>query len=201
MSAPMDPENVFGWLDQIQKRPGMYLGETTRPLEDLQALVQGYTAALHVHGLVESVPSMVHFSTWLRHKTSWSTACGWAHAITTRAKLDSALATFFSLVAEFRTLVPTTLATVPLSERNQPTGKGAKIGFEGRLARPDQIDVLQYVPEPIHFLRFHHGPRLVDQHTLYTTSGSDSTTLSLAKDWVRDEFSVEPTDWQDQRVH
>ena len=198
MSAPKDPENVFGWLDQIQLRPGMYLGETITPLEDLQTLVDGYTEALRVHGLVEGVPSMVHFSTWLRHKTGWSTSRGWAHAIAGHTQQDLALAAFFSLVAEFRSLVPTTLSTVLLSERNQPTGRRAKIGFDGRIARPDQVEVVQYAPEPIHFLRFRYGSRLADQHTLYASQGSDSTTLVLAKDWVRDEFSVEPNDWRDQ---
>jgi hypothetical protein len=196
MITPHDPENVFGWLDEIQRRPGMYLAETSTPLEELQTLVHGYTAALQVHGVVESVPAMVHFSTWLRHKTTWSTSCGWAHAIAGHTRQDSALATFFTFIAEFRTLVPTTLATVQLSERNQPTGKRAKIGFGGRISRPDQVDVIQYVPEPIHFLQFRHGQRLVDQHTLYSSQGSDSTTLDLAKEWVNDEFSVEPSDWR-----
>ena len=77
MTTLKNPENVFGWLDEIQRRPGMYLGETIRPLEDPQALVGGYTAALHVHGVVENVPSMAHFSTWLRHETGWSTSRGW----------------------------------------------------------------------------------------------------------------------------
>jgi len=195
MTLSKNPENVFGWLDEIQQRPGMYLGDTSRPLEDLQCLVHGYTAALCVHGVVENVPSMAHFSTWLRHKTGWSTSRGWAHALANHAKQDSTLATFFSLVAEFRELVPTTLTAVLLSELNQPTGKRAKIGFDSRIPRPDKVDVVRYVPEPIHFLRFHYGPRLLDQHTLYTSEGSDSTTVEVAKEWVHDEFSVKPSDW------
>jgi hypothetical protein len=198
MSAQATPENVFGWLDSIQQRPGMYLGETPRPLADLETLIHGYLAALSVHGLIEGVPSMVHFSTWLHHTTRWSTSCGWAHAITTHSEHDSALATFFSLIAEFRTLRPTTLSTVLLSEEHQPNGVRAKIGFDGKIARPDRVDVLQYEPSALHFLRFHYGQRVADQHLLYTSDGSHSTSLDFAKRWVFDEFSVQPSDWRDQ---
>jgi hypothetical protein len=175
----------------------MYLGETRKPLDDLEMLVHGYCTALYVHGLVEDNPSMKHFSTWLRFKTKWSTSCGWARAIAGQAEPDAELALFFSFVEKFRELRPRTLSTVELSAHHQPTGKARKIGFDGRTARPNRIDAIQYVPEPIHFLRFHYGARVVDQHTLCTTNGSDATTLIHAKEWVRDELSVPLPNWQD----
>jgi hypothetical protein len=198
MSAPTTPQNVFGWLDNVQQRPGMYLGAAPKPLDHLQTLVHGYLAALSVHGLVEGVPSMLHFSTWLHHKTRWSTSCGWAEAIAAHSEHDAALSTFFELIAEFRTLRPTTLSIVRLSEHHQPNGVRAKIGFDGRIERPDRVDVVRYAPGVLHFLRFHYGQRLVDQHMLYTSDGSHSTNLDFAKQWVLDEFSVQPGDWQDQ---
>jgi len=198
MSTPRTPENVFGWLDEIQQRPGMYLGATSKPLEDLQTLVHGYYSALSVHGLIENVPSMLHFSTWLYDRTRWSVSCGWAHAIASHSEHQSALGTFFSLISEFRTLRPTTLSFARLSERHQPTGVRTPIGFGGRVSRPDRVDVVQYAPEAIHFLRFHYGQRVVDQHPLYTSNGSHSTNLEFAKRWVHEEFSVQLSDWQDQ---
>jgi hypothetical protein len=176
----------------------MYLGETSKPLEDLQTLIGGYYAALSVHGLVEDVPSMAHFSTWLRLKTGWSMSCGWAYAIAEHSKPDTALAAFFSLVEQFRTLVPAVLSSARLSERNRPTGKRAVIGLDGRIARPDRVDVVQYAPEPIHFLRFHYATRIEDQHSLYTSDGSDATTLDHAKEWVCDELCVDRSSWQDR---
>ncbi|MGC4093240.1 MAG: hypothetical protein QM756_36195 [Polyangiaceae bacterium] len=198
MSATTTSDNVFGWLDNIQQRPGMYLGATTKPLDDLQTLVRGYIAALSVHGLVEGVPSMSHFSTWLHHKTRWSTSCGWADAIATHSNHDSALATFFELIAEFRKLRPRTLSIARLSEHHRPNGVREKIGFDGRIDRPDRVDVVQYAPSSLHFLRFHYGQRLVDQHLLYTSDGSHSTNIDFAKRWVLDEFSLQLGDWQDQ---
>jgi hypothetical protein len=197
MTVAADRKNVFEWLDEVRERPGMYLGETSRPLEDLQMLVHGYSAALHAHNLIEEGPSMDHFSTWLRFRTTWSTSCGWASAITTHTASTAGLASFFTFVDEFRRLLPLTLSTVALTDRHQPTGKRSKVGFDGRIQKPDRVDAVRYVPEPIYFLRFHYGPRLANQHTLYTSDGSDATTLDHAKEWVHDEFSVDPADWQD----
>jgi len=197
MTVVADRKNVFDWLDEVRKRPGMYLGETSKPLEDLQMLVHGYSTALHAHNLIEDGPSMDHFSTWLRFKTTWSTSCGWARAIATHSTSAAALASFFSFVDEFRRLIPFTLSTVALTDCHQPTGKRSKIGFDGRIPKPDRIDAVRYTPEPIHFLRFYYGPCVTNRHTLYTSDGSDATTLNHAKDWVRDEFCVDPGDWQD----
>jgi len=57
--------------------------------------------------------------------------------------------------------------------------------------------ILQYTPEPIHFLRFHQGARVLNERTLYTSDGSDATTLKHAKEWVLDELSVNLGDWSD----
>jgi hypothetical protein len=74
--------DVFEWLDRVRERPGMYVGEESRPIRQLECLVHGYYTALRMHKLVESVPAMSdHFSTWLRRRTGWSLAYGWGAAI------------------------------------------------------------------------------------------------------------------------
>src|SRR5262245_9420249 len=113
--------NVFTWLDEIRRRPAMFLGETSTPVDVIQTLLCGYYAALSVHGIVEPVPAMTHhFSSWLRLRTSWPMACGWAVAITDHCEGDRALPRFFDFVDEYRKLVPMTLATTKLNERHEP---------------------------------------------------------------------------------
>lgn len=184
------PAEVFAWLDRVRARPGMYVDENS-PVRGLEALIHGYYTALSVHGIVESVPAMTnHFSTWLRRRTGWSLSRGWGAAIEENATRRDALATFFSYVDAYRRLVPVVVSTVTLGERHRPTGKRVKIGHDGLIDRPDAVDVVQYRPEPIHFLRFHYGTFVADQHTLYTSTGSDETTVADAQAWVEDELQV-----------
>ena len=66
-------ENVFGYLDAVRARPGMYIGASKDPLRELEALIHRYYGSLRAHGLIEPVPQMAnHFSTWLYCQTQWS---------------------------------------------------------------------------------------------------------------------------------
>ena len=38
-----------------------------------------------------------------------------------------------------------------MKEQHQPSGERATIGYDGRIARPDRVDAVQYTPEPLHF--------------------------------------------------
>lgn len=58
MDTRDEPRNVFDWLDQIRRRPGMFVGESSAPLGIIETLIGGYYAALSVHGMVEPVPAM-----------------------------------------------------------------------------------------------------------------------------------------------
>ena len=188
------PLHVFDWLDRVRARPGMYVGDATA-VRDLESLVHGYYSALHVHGLVEPVPSMDrHFSTWLRIRRKWSLSCGWGLAIEEHSKPGQALINFFRLTDQYRRLAPVSVASARLGARHRPTGKRCRIGVDGRIARPTKIDVIQYQPEPIHFLRFHYGRRIEDQPTLFE-NGCDKTSLNDAKTWVQDEFRVNASEW------
>ncbi len=190
------PRTVFDWLDHIRARPSMYLGNSS--LCELETLVQGYCAALGVHGIIEPVPHMNrHFLTWLHYRTRWSCCLGWAAAIEQRhPEPDKALAAFFALVDEYRKLRPTSLCTVRLAARHNPTGKLVRIGFDGLMDKPRRVDVVRYRPEPLHFLRFHYRDRVVDWDLFMTGAGEYATTVRYAKAWMRDEFQVEFAAWE-----
>jgi hypothetical protein len=188
--------DVFGWLDGIRARPSMYLRNNS--LRELETLVRGYYAALHVHGMVEPVPHVDrHFLTWLHYRTEWSCSLGWAAAIEQRhPEPDKALAAFFKFVDEYRELRPTGLCTVSLGGEHNPTGKRARYGFDGLMEKPCRVDVVRYRPEPRHFLRFHYRDRVEDWDLLMTGTGQYATTVRYARQWVRDELQVEFSAWK-----
>lgn len=187
--------NVFEWLDEVRERPGLYL--VTGTLGELETLVRGYDLALGEHCLLEGVPTMGrHFSSWLRLRERWSLSCGWAKAIEQRTKPgQSPLELFFRLVDKYRRLRPVVLCHAKLGPQHIPTGRRCVIGFSGRLMAPQQIDIVQYHPEPLHFLRSHYAEGAVDEDMLYTSQGSVATTEGDARRWAEDEFQLSPKEW------
>jgi hypothetical protein len=192
----MADRNVFDWLEGVRARPDMYVGD--EGLSVLETLLHGYYAALHTHGIVEGVPSMGHhFLDWLYHGTGWSCSCGWAYAITMRyPDRDEALAVFFGFVDAYRLLRPTRLCTVELGPDHEPTGRRVVIGMDGRMEKPLRVDVIRYLPEPLHFLRFHYEGRVEDDNLLMTGTGDHGTTIDYAKRWVLDELQVGLGSWK-----
>ncbi len=187
--------NVFDWLDDIREKPGMYLG--ARSLRDLETLICGYYAGLHVHGIVEVVPEMIgHFRAWLHRRTKWACNCGWAFAIDLRfPDRDTALAKFFALVNEYRMLKPAVFYTVRLTARHKPTGKRMRVGFDKLMAKPQRVEIVRYRPEPLYFLRFHYRDRTVNGEILTTPSGDCTTTVRYAMQWMRDELLAGFDEW------
>jgi hypothetical protein len=184
-------KTIYDWLDIVRKRPGMYF----QNLSGLHTLVNGYYSALSMHNIHENVPSMVnnHFGYWLRKKEGWSMALGWGRAIEINVEgEEQQTERFFAYVDKYRKLVSVRLSSVVLDERHNPTGKKVVIGFDGRIEKPDRIDVMQYQPEALHFLRFHYGERIIDRTLL---SDTRDTTLEEAKLWVREEFQVQEDEW------
>ncbi len=55
---------------------------------------------------------------------------------------------------------------------------------------------MRYRPEPLHFLRFHYGKRVENDYLLMTGSGSHTTDVRFAKQWVKEELQVEFAEWQ-----
>ena len=165
-------------------------------LRELESMIWGYYAALSVHRIVENVPEMTgHFSSWLRYRYDWSLSAGWAFAITDYMKNENLLDAFFRLVDDYRVLRPVVRASVTLGPSHGPTGKRRVYGFDGRMEKPDSVSIIQYAPEPLHFLRFRYGKRLVNDHVL-TKGVMESTTIRDAKAWVRDELQVKFNEWQ-----
>jgi hypothetical protein len=167
-------------------------------LGELETLVWGYYTGLHNHGLIELVPEMTrHFSTWLYHETGWSTACGWAYAITsnrTDSSDSSPLDEFFGFVDRYRRLRSVT-RSARLGRNNRPTGKRVVIGMAGRMDRPASVDIVRYAPTRLHFLRFNYRGRTVNDSILMTGNGSHDTSLRFAKQWMADEFETRDSDW------
>ena len=175
----------------------MYLGDGS--LRDLETLVWGYHSALRVHHLDEGVPEMSrHFSSWLHLRKRWSLSQGWARAIEEHAKEgQEPLDVFFQLVEKYRTLRLRVLCRATLGPQHRPTGKRFVIGLDGRVEPPLEIDVVQYHPESLHFLRFHYPEGTENQDILITSTGEEATTVDDARRWAEDEFQIEPAEWID----
>lgn len=188
-------DNVFHLLDLMRLRPGMFVRDGS--LRELQTLLAGYDTALDTHGVDEGVPRMSHFSGWLRYKTDWPLALGWATAIEHNlVDGESALETFFRLTDEYRKLRPTVLCSATLGPQHAATGRRIVIGMNSRQPTPMAVDVIQYRPEPLHFLRFHYpdGPEI--RSILMDNTGSHASTAEFARQWVEEEFQVLPEEWR-----
>lgn len=172
---------VYDWLDEVRARPGMYFTE----LEQLETMIHGYLRALSTHRIDEGVPSLVHFPDWLRRRTGWSMSCGWADAFRREVEPEVQVKRVFGFLDEFRLLRPSIVASVILGDHHTATGKRVVIGMDGRMARPEQAQIVEYAPESLQFLRFVYPERLETQRVL----------MSDARKWMEDEFGVQPHEW------
>ncbi|MGW4211562.1 hypothetical protein ACWEIJ_26450 [Lentzea sp. NPDC004789] len=94
--------DVYGLLQEIRLRPGMWIREGRLP--ELETTLRGYGMALEVHGIGEQFPFGAHgaFNDWLAARFGWGMSCGWAHAIEQNAGPEDPLELFFRLVDEYR---------------------------------------------------------------------------------------------------
>jgi hypothetical protein len=193
------PGNIFEYLDLVRERPAMCV----QSLDDLESQIWGYLTALRNHNIVEPVPSMGrHFLYYVRQKTDWGVSRGWAYAITQHVDgLSKQLETFFTLADSYRQLTPKKVATAILSTNHNPTGKRRRTGFDGLMEKPCIVDVIQYAPDPLHFLRFHYDDRIEDDDLLFDAELKHSTTVDDGKRWLNDEFGFESNGWQDIAEH
>lgn len=94
---------LWGLLDRIRRRPGMYCDPASQPLTTLQSTLWGYEAAIDEHRVPDEGRGFNKaFSWYLEVRFGWSTSCGWARAIREHLRADEEeLSKFFQLVDEF----------------------------------------------------------------------------------------------------
>jgi hypothetical protein len=103
--------SIFDLLDEIRKRPGMYVGyddsKRALQLQTIETLVDGYRLALQYHNIKEPVSDFNHeFAMYLSETREWSESCGPVVAILEAAKSEEeAWELFWQLVDEFRATV------------------------------------------------------------------------------------------------
>ncbi len=190
--------NIYSLLESIEKRPGMFIQNES--LQELSLLIWGYYSALHIHNLFENVPSMDrHFMGWLRYRTDWSCCAGWAFEIEQSvAEDEKPIDLFFFFVKEYRKLIPKLRSVVKLSPQHNPTGKRRTTGDLKLMEKPISIEIFQYDPEPLHFLKFIYEDKVdIKDELLESRIGKFETSIKNAKSWARDEFQVKFDEWQD----
>lgn len=102
-----DVRDLFGALDLIRTRPGMYLGWSSQQrdaqLRTLEAVLNGYKLALDVHGIKEAGTEFDRrFREFVRERTGWSMSCGAVEAILEHAADEEAWNLFWHLLDEYR---------------------------------------------------------------------------------------------------
>jgi hypothetical protein len=106
--------SVFDLLDEIRKRPTLYVGydESKRALQlqGLEMLLAGYRMALHNHNIKERVSNFNReFGRYLSETKGWSSSCGPVAAILQAATSEEeAWELFWTMVDEFRSAVEKT---------------------------------------------------------------------------------------------
>ena len=103
--------SIFDVLDEIRKRPGMYIGydESKRAwqLQHLELIISGYSIALYNHNIKEPGLDFNHeFATYLYETKGWSASCGPVAAIREAAKSDEgAWVLYWKMVDKFRSTI------------------------------------------------------------------------------------------------
>lgn len=103
--------SIFDLLDEIRKRPTMYVGydESNRAmqLQTVETLVDGYRLALSNHNIKERVSDFNRdFARYLLETKGWCDSCGPVVAILQAAKSEEeAWEVFWRMVDEFRSTV------------------------------------------------------------------------------------------------
>lgn len=103
--------SVFDALDEIRKRPSMFLGgdesHRSQQLQNLEQLLSGYSIALRLHEIQEPVADFVRdFGAFIWKEKGWSVSCGPVAAVREVTKTDQeAWNLFWTLVDEFHETV------------------------------------------------------------------------------------------------
>lgn len=103
----LQSSGLWGLLEQVRLRPGMYCDPSHKPLSTLETMLWGYSRALSDHGTPdEGCGFNEAFRAYLLVRFRWSTSCGWAFAIRDHLETgENELTKFFALVDEFKSVV------------------------------------------------------------------------------------------------
>ena len=100
--------DVFTLLDEIRRRPTMYVGgdeqDRSGQLASIETLLYGYSLAVELHGIDDPGRDFVKaFATYLHDRFGWSTALGPAVAVIDGTAHDSdPLERCWLLIDDFR---------------------------------------------------------------------------------------------------
>jgi hypothetical protein len=198
---PTRISNVFEWLDEVRKRPGMYIRASGNDrdgasLDHLESMLWGYEAAIRAHRIDESTPRFTHsFLWWVRLRRGWSMSAGWAKAVVRSVREgQQPLDLFFELVDEYRQVTPRVLTTVQLKASNKATGKTGTDGIGRARSPPRELQIVQYAPEKLFLLRYCY-PSVVHEVVL-DDNGKYTTSLAFAKLHARREFGITASQWR-----
>ncbi len=104
--------DVFELLDQIQKKPGLYLGYPT--VTGLYMFLNGYSYARQDQGLplTQQEKSFEQFQGWIQQRFQIKATVSWAKIILLHtADERSGFERFFDLLAQFRQEEPTSTSS------------------------------------------------------------------------------------------
>lgn len=103
LSSPQ-PAGLWGLVEEVRKRPGMYCDPASKPLTTLETMLGGYTAALKDHRIPDGGRGFNEaFRAYLLLCFGWSTCDGWALAVRDHLKDgEDELAKFFTILGQFK---------------------------------------------------------------------------------------------------
>jgi len=182
-------KNIFDLIDLIQKRTAMFIPD--KSINSLKTYLDGYDTCMWVHGIIElDVPMFKHFGEWLVRMFNYQfTSYGWAYAIqNTIDNKQDPLQLFFQLVREFRKLHPHMVTRVKIEPHHQPTGMKSINGTGEQISKPIEIQVIQYKPEGLFFVRHCYKARYEHSYSLFPS-------IKEAKNQVEIEFQVISEEW------
>lgn len=99
---------IFDLLDEIKKRPSMFLGggseDISLQLDNLQFVIFGYEWALEIHGIDEpGINFSRNLAEYMRQQFNTSTSCGPVGAVRTMCGSDAeAWEKFWEVIDKFR---------------------------------------------------------------------------------------------------
>ncbi len=182
-------KNIFDLIDLIQQRTAMFIPD--KSINSLKTYLDGYDSCMWVHGLIElDVPMFKHFGEWLARMFNYQfTSLGWAYA--TQNTIDNKqdpLQLFFQLSRDFRKLQPQMVTSVKIEPHHQQTGIKSINGNGGSISIPLEIQVIQYKPERLFFVRHCYKARYEHSYSLFSA-------IKEAKNQVEEDFQVSSEEW------